>query len=159
MADPRTYSVEFEGATLYRGFWLYAWEVTSPGGEKMIYVGRTGDSSSPNAQSPFNRMGQHLGNSKHSSALRRHLQKRSLSPEECTFRLVAHGPILHEVPGKNLVKHKKRRDKIAAMEKQLAKDFEAAGYDILNTVASKLPLDEKAYRSVNHAFAKEFNNL
>lgn len=56
-----TQVVEFDGAFLQRGFWLYVWRVIAPNSTEVLYVGRTGDSSSPNAQSPFNRMGQHLG--------------------------------------------------------------------------------------------------
>ena len=37
-------------------------------------MGRTGDSSSSNAQSPFNRMDQHLGFNKRSNVLRRRLK-------------------------------------------------------------------------------------
>lgn len=47
--------------------------------------GRTGDNSSPNAQSPFNRMGQHLGFAKNSSALRTHLGKHGYEPEDCRY--------------------------------------------------------------------------
>lgn len=56
-----TQIVAFDGAFLRRGFWLYVWEVVAPDGAEYLYVGRTGDSSSPYAQSPFVRMGQHLG--------------------------------------------------------------------------------------------------
>ncbi len=45
-----TQVVQFDGAFLRRGFWLYVWEVTVPNGATIVYVGRTGDSSSPNAQ-------------------------------------------------------------------------------------------------------------
>ena len=44
---------------LERGFWLYVWRIASPIGE-VLYVGRTGDSSSLNASPPFMRMAQHL---------------------------------------------------------------------------------------------------
>jgi hypothetical protein len=50
------------GALLERGFWLYVWEVLTEDGNTVLYVGRTGDSSSAHAQSPFNRLSQHLGN-------------------------------------------------------------------------------------------------
>jgi hypothetical protein len=63
-----TYTVSLGGGFLVRGFWIYVWEVRDPEGSVMLYVGRTGDSSSPNAQSPFNRMGQHLGFAKNSSS-------------------------------------------------------------------------------------------
>ena len=42
---------------LARGFWLYVWEVTDSSGKKWLYVGRTGDSSSPNAQDRHSRVG------------------------------------------------------------------------------------------------------
>jgi len=63
------------GGILQRGFWLYVWEVTPADKAPLYYVGRTGDSSSTNAQSPFNRMGQHLGFAKNSNMLRRHLMQ------------------------------------------------------------------------------------
>ena len=61
------HEVRFEGGILQRGFWLYVWEVTPADQAPLYYVGRTGDSSSTNAQSPFNRMGQHLGFAKNSN--------------------------------------------------------------------------------------------
>ena len=38
---------------LRRGFWLYVWAVALRHGKQVYYVGRTGDSSSIHAQSPF----------------------------------------------------------------------------------------------------------
>jgi hypothetical protein len=52
----QTYMIALDGGVLRRGFWLYVWEVIAPTREGFLYVGRTGDSSSANAQSPFNRM-------------------------------------------------------------------------------------------------------
>src|SRR4051795_5414460 len=101
-----TQVVAFDGGFLQRGFWLYAWEVAVPGGGTVLYVGRTGDSSSANAQSPFNRMGQHLGRAVNSSMLRNHLARREVEPEECSFRLVAHGPVLPEAPSKDMAEHR-----------------------------------------------------
>ena len=51
--------VRFEGALLERGFWLYVWRVRQESRE-VLYVGRTGDSSSRFAASPFSRLSQHL---------------------------------------------------------------------------------------------------
>jgi hypothetical protein len=51
--------LRFEGALLRRGFWLYLWKVHS-GARLLVYVGRTGDSSSSFAASPFIRAGRHL---------------------------------------------------------------------------------------------------
>jgi hypothetical protein len=68
--QPSTHKVYFEGGFLKRGFWLYVWEVTTPRRGRYYYVGRTGDSSSLKAQSPFIRMGQHLGPAENSSCYR-----------------------------------------------------------------------------------------
>jgi hypothetical protein len=152
-----TYTVVLDGGVLRRGFWLYVWEVTPPDGDRLVYVGRTGDSSSPNAQSPFNRMGQHLGFAATSSMLRKHLTSRRVDPINCTFRMVSHGPILEEVD--NMADHKLLRDQIAAMERELAADLSSAGYDVLNKVQSRASLDEDAYADVRAAFAGEFPGL
>ena len=76
-------SLSFSGALLQRGFWLYVWEVTAEDGRRVLYVGRTGDSSSANAQSPFNRLSQHLGNNEHANALRRQLEEAGINPVTC----------------------------------------------------------------------------
>jgi hypothetical protein len=157
--EPKTYAVELDGGTLTRGFWLYVWSVTTPPGEHALYVGRTGDNSTPNAQSPFNRMGQHLGDQKNSSMLRNHLVDRGIKPELCRFRLVAHGPILAEAPGKDMEVHKQRRDVVGALEKRLAEDLGTGGYDVMNRINCSWPLDEKLYSQVQSAFAPEFPRL
>jgi hypothetical protein len=64
--------------------------------------------------------------------LRNHLSKRNIRPEQCTFCLIAHGPILDEADG--MEDHKKRCDLIAALEKKLAEDLTAAGYEVMNEV-------------------------
>jgi hypothetical protein len=150
-----TYTVSLDGGFLARGFWIYVWEVRDSEGSVMLYIGRTGDSSSPNAQSPFNRMGQHLGFAKNSSMLRNHLQGRDVSPDLCSFRLVAHGPILPEA--EDWKSHVIRRDLAAAVEKQLAEDCAAAGYDVLNSVASGKELDDELYAPVRAAFTEHFD--
>lgn len=87
----KVHELSFTGHFLQRGFWLYVWEVTPPDGKPLFYVGRTGDSSSTNAQSPFNRMGQHLGFATNSNMLRKYLEAHGASPEHSSFRLVALG--------------------------------------------------------------------
>jgi hypothetical protein len=151
------HTVELDGRTLERGFWMYVWEATTADREALLYVGRTGDSSSINAQSPFNRMGQHLGNAENSSMLRNHLTKRDVAPEACTYRLVAYGPILPEADDRPT--HDDRRDTTAAIEKQLAEDLSGAGYTVMNKVNSLKPLHEALYAAVRAAFAEEFDQL
>jgi hypothetical protein len=151
----RTHELSFGGGLLERGFWLYVWEISAPG-ETIYYVGRTGDSSSGNAQSPFNRMGQHLGFREESNALRRQLKAKGIQPEQCSFRLVANGPILGE--GTNAEEHRARRDTVA-MEKALADEMCAAGYDVLNSVSCRKPLDEELFAQVLKVFGEMFPKL
>lgn len=149
-----TTELSFDGFILRRGFWLYIWEITTPAGEGLYYVGRTGDSSSLKAQSPFNRLGQHLGFAKASNALRRQLQTANVNAEDCTFRFVAHGPILLEAS--DLGSHRERRDITAAMEKALADAMSIAGYRVLNDVHCKKVLNESQFQLVLDAFASRF---
>lgn len=97
-----TFTVTIDGAMLRRGFSLYVWEITTPDGYKVLYVGRTGDSSSPNAQSLFHRMGQNLGTLPTSSMVRNNLEKREVDPIECKFRMVGHGPMFDEPAAKSM---------------------------------------------------------
>lgn len=152
-----TYALEIDGELLQRGFWLYVWEIAPPRGSRLYYVGRTGDSSSSNAQSPFNRMGQHLGFNEKSNVLRRHLRAKGIDPAKCSFRLVAHGPILEEAPSQQ--QHRPSRDRVAALEKALADLMSAAGYDVMNKVKSSKPLDTKQFAEIRAAFAAHFPRL
>jgi hypothetical protein len=154
---PVTELLTFSGRLLARGFWLYVWEITTPQGELLYYVGRTGDSSSVNAQSPFNRMGAHLGFNVKSNVLRRRLMKNGNDPELCTFRLMAHGPIMKEAVG--LEEHRKQRDIIAALEKALASALCEAGYNVINTVNCRKPLDEKTFADIRSAFSADLPKL
>lgn len=149
-----THHLHFHGGILQRGFWLYVWEITPPSGHAIYYVGRTGDSSSPFAQSPFNRMGQHLGFNKNSNVLRKRLKSLGIHPEECRFQLVSHGPILEEAGHPD--EHLARRDQVAAMEKALAEELDAAGYHVVNKVHCRQVLNEEAFSKVRSAFAASF---
>lgn len=151
------HKLEFDGAILARGFWLYIWEISTPDDEKLFYVGRTGDSSSANAQSPFNRMGQHLGRNEKSNVLLRHLKMKNIEPEKCKFQLFSYGPILIEA--KSREEHRTSRDSVAAMEKALADAMQAAGYRVMNTVACRKPLDVKLFDDVRSAFTVHFPEL
>lgn len=93
---PATHVLTLPGPMLRRGFWLYVWRVETSTGD-LHYVGRTGDNSSPHASAPYTRMGQHLGSVATQNALRKHLEKRGVPLESCTFHLISHGPLYNEV--------------------------------------------------------------
>jgi hypothetical protein len=168
-----THKLTLPPSMLQRGFWLYAWRVVAPDGQELVYVGRTGDNSSPNASPAYIRMGQHLGSAVTQNALRRHLVKRGIPPEAClSFDLIAHGPIYPEVEKpenfshedkqlrKQLMeKHIPLRDIVGAMEKQLAVDLKAAGYTLLNTVKWRHKIDRDLWSPVRAEFAEHFPRL
>ena len=151
---------------LARGMWLYVWRVETPQGE-MLYVGRTGDSSSPHATAPYTRMGQHLGFSKAANSLRRLLTEHNIVPEECVqYELISHGPIYPEVGLKEgqfrherMLLHKPVRDKMAGLEKKLRDALCDSGYRVLNIVHSKKEYDEDVWNEVLTAFSVHFPKL
>ena len=158
MPSATLHRVSLTGELLRRGFWLYVWEVIPRVGDPVLYVGMTGDSSSPNAQSPFTRLGQHLGTNKHANALARHLKARSIEPSECrSLELVAYGPVLEETGG--MEQHRPLRAKVAAIEKALCDALTAAGYNVLNTVHCRRDLDSPLWEQVFNAFAERFADL
>lgn len=127
-----TCRIEFSGKLLKRGFWLYVWDIKQDTTHH-LYVGRTGDDASPNASSPFRRIGQHLDtrlNSK-SNALHRHLERAGVDPETCTFEMTAIGPIFEEQ--ETMPQHKPFRDKTAALERALADELKRRGYKVLGS--------------------------
>ena len=152
-----TYMLTLPGAMLERGFWLYVWRIDTPKGE-MLYVGRTGDSSSHKAAPPYAGMGQHLGHIKASNALRAHLVRIGVDPEGCRqYDLIAHGPLFPEQV--DMESHRGPRDIVAALEKQLARTLVVAGYTVLNTVHCRQPLDRKAWNKVKEAFIEYFPEI
>lgn len=109
-----SYEMTFVGSLLERGFWLYVWDIRQKE-NRYLYVGRTGDSSSANAASPFNRIGQHLDfrtNAK-GNALGRQLRNIDVQPSQCTFEMLAIGPIFPEQATFEL--HKPIRDTVGAL--------------------------------------------
>jgi hypothetical protein len=58
--SPKLHQIAIPTEVLRRGFWLYVWQINLRGRAAVYYVGRTGDSSSLKAQSPFSRVSGHL---------------------------------------------------------------------------------------------------
>jgi hypothetical protein len=173
MAVIGTFRLKLPAPMLRRGFWLYVWCVTTDGGAQLLYVGRTGDNSSPNASPPYVRMGQHLGSIKSQNALRQHLIARSIDPQQCqSFDLVAHGPIYPEVAKPVDFKHADKairlvlmeqhtplRNIVGAMEKRLSIELRAAGYTVMNTVKWKYQVPDVDWLPIRKAFAEDFPKL
>ena len=152
-----THTLTLPAAMLKRGFWIYVWRVVAPKGE-FLYVGRTGDNSSPHATPPYQRMGQHLGHQKTQNALRKHLEERGIEPECChTFHLIAHGPLFPQA--EDMEAHKRPRDIVATLEKALADALKEAGYEVMNTVHCRKPLDVAIFARVRAAFTAYFPDL
>lgn len=124
--------MRFDGQLLNRGFWLYIWHVRGPLCHH-VYVGRTGDSSSPHASSPFKRISQHLdpGPNAKGNALGKQLKRAGCKYEECSFEMVAIGPIWPEQA--DFESHKAVRDRTAALERAIADELRDRGYVVLGT--------------------------
>jgi hypothetical protein len=151
------YEITFDGSVLRRGFWIYVWAIRTPKGETLIYVGRTGDTSSPNAQSPFRRVGQHVDpNPKsRSNALARHLRQLAISPEDCQFKFTTFGPIYSECA--DMTGHLPLRDSIAALERRTADWFRAKdGFQVLGSHPSLRAFDESMWREIEAELSARF---
>ncbi len=138
----RVARANFSGRILERGFWLYVWKVTAPN-KTVFYVGRTGDSSSANAASPFSRLSAHLetkptakGNSMHCR-----LVSAGIDPTDAEFEMAAAGPLFPEQT--TFEDHRQYRNRMAAMEKELAQRLEEGGWTVVGTHASKHDVDRQ----------------
>jgi hypothetical protein len=150
--------ISLSAKMLRRGFWLCVWKISTTDDQTLHYVGRTGDSSSLKAQSPFARISGHLGSNKHADTLQQHLRKRKLAIENCVqFEMIPFGPIYDEADGLEL--HRERRDVVAALESKLCAAMAQGEYDVLNTVNSKKVLDPTMWLTVRTEFVKTFPKL
>jgi len=172
---PELHHLQLPGGMTERGFWLYVWRVKNPEEDEFLYVGRTGDNSSPYAASTYRRMGQHLGDAQNTNALLKHLAKvdggRPIHQYR-EFEMFSYGPIFEEVEKhpdfayrksphweKALDLYKPFRDRMAALEKKLARELKDCGYKVMNTVSSKATLVPEDWPPVRNAFAVDFPNL
>jgi hypothetical protein len=158
--DPaaKVYRFSFSTEVLRRGFWLYVWIISLRTGPSVYYVGRTGDSSSLNAQSPFSRVSGHLGPNKHANALSRHLAKHGIQFDDCDqLELVTFGPLYSESTDE--AEHRNRRDKTAALGRDLCEAMRTADYQVLNSVPCRIESDPVAWAMVRASFADRFPRL
>ena len=168
-------TLEFPGHMTGRGFSLYVWEIEHPTKGKLLYVGRTGDSSSPNASSPIRRMGQHFHPVNRGNTLYRWLtsNKYCVEPESCTsFKLFSYGPLFEEVKPdgsepedkaearKELMRRQKPlRDVVGALEKALADTLRDVGYEVMNPVPGRSDTESHRWHEVLAAFEPRFPAL
>lgn len=147
MPELTFYSMSFHGELLQRGFWLYVWDIRT-GMERYLYVGRTGDSSSPNAASPFQRIGQHLDSRDNAkgNSLARQLKAVPVDPLACSFDMIAVGPLFPEQ--ETLEAHKPFRDRVGALEEALAQRLRDRGYNVIGTHSSSQTPEPELWREV-----------
>ena len=151
----KVHFLEFSGALIERGFWLYIWRVTYKN-DDVLYIGRTGDSSSKYAASPFNRLGQHLDIRPNATAntLLRNIKAEGFNPVECEFQLTSIGPIFPEQG--SLEDHRKYRDIIAPLEVALADYLKGKGYRVIGMHPKPRPIDEKIFSQIKAMIQERF---
>ncbi len=126
---PSKYQLTFDGDLLQRGFWIYIWKVEDRKTSNLYYyVGRTGDSSSLNASSPFSRLSSHLSKNPKANALLKHLHAQGIAVGECRFDFFSFGPLFFEAF--NWEDHKHKRDKTATVEKMVAQSLKERGVTV-----------------------------
>lgn len=137
----------FHGGLLERGFWLYVWRVKG-NDQSALYVGRTGDSSSRYASSPFSRLGQHLDLRPTATAntLLRNIRAAGFSPATSSFELMAIGPLFPEQ--ETLETHRSHRDIVAPLETALAEHLRRAGHTVLGKHPKARPFDDALFQKV-----------
>jgi len=143
----KSFQMAFDGQILKRGFWLYILEIRHKN-QKYLYIGRTGDSSSPNASSPFNRIGQHLDtrpNAKGNSLSRR-LQESNINPQNSRFRMLSIGPLFPEQ--ETFEDHKPLRDKMATIEHEIAQYLRENNFNVLGIHHKADEVDKKTINKI-----------
>ena len=162
---PSTHTLAFDGDITRRGFWLYVWRIKYGGDKEVLYVGRTGDSSSLNAGAPYACMGRHLDPKSRGNSIYTKLQEHKINPQCCKFEMIAHGPLLFEPPHKHTPNDKDKeefrnmRDIMAALEQGLTEALRRGEYCVLNTVRNLKPLCWQCWVRVHQAFQKHFDQI
>ena len=149
------FHMSFDGSLLARGFWIYVWNVRDAN-QSHVYVGRTGDSSSPNASSPFHRIGQHLDIrlTAKANSLTKLLQGKQMEPSACHFEMVGIGPLHDEVS--NMDEHRPLRDRVGAIEKAVAGMLRDRNYSVLGVHHARETPDENVMRKIRPIIEQHF---
>jgi hypothetical protein len=154
----REFSMSFDGRLLERGFWLYVCEIKGPQCH-YIYVGRTGDTSSPNASSPFRRIGQYLDPSPNAkgNALHKQLRKCGVACDECSFQMIALGPVFPEQA--TFDAHVPYRNRMATLERAVAEELRYRGYVVLGEHPRIGVPDVSVFQEIQAILAARFPGL
>ena len=118
MPAPQTHSITLPAGMLQRGFWIYVWRAIDAEGSQWLYIGRTGDNSSPYAAPPYQRMGQHLSHQATTSALRSRLRDKGVDVDACqSFEMISYGPVYVEVPRPDNYRYEDKETRSALFQK------------------------------------------
>jgi hypothetical protein len=136
-----SYTMAFDGELLKRGFWLYVWKILF-NREKYIYLGRTGNSPSASAASPFNRVSQHLDlrETAKGDTLARRLREVDIDPYASNFCMIALGPFFQEQKSEDT--HKEYRDQMATLEYEIASYLKWQGFEVLGQYQKGSAIDQ-----------------
>jgi hypothetical protein len=120
-------------------------------------VGRTGDSSSKFASSPFSRLGHHLdiGPNAKSNTLLQHVRDQGFDPLDCTFELQAYGPLFPEQS--TLEMHRIFRDQIAPLETVLAELLKTMDFKVVGVHGKPRITSPKLRLEVERVFREAFS--
>lgn len=154
-SNMKIHHLKFSGALIERGFWLYVWRIKH-GSDYVLYVGRTGDSSSKYAASPFNRLGQHLDVRPTATAntLLKNITAQGFNPVECEYELTSIGPLFPEQ--ETLEEHRKYRDIIAPLEVALAEHLKEKGHKIVGSHPKPRSKDEQLFSQITAMIEGQF---
>lgn len=152
------YQTSFHGQMLERGFWLYIWRIKhKKSNSEHWYVGRTGDSSSPNAASPISRLSAHLNIKQKAKAntLIKNIHKVGLDPKFCQFKLASVGPVFAEQA--TFAEHVPFRDTVGKLEAEIAFTMREKGLSVLGTHPKRGNFDEELFSAAMKNFNTAFN--
>ena len=155
--------MSFDGTLLGRGYWIYAIIIYYKSNEMYLYIGRTGDNSSANAGSPFQRVMDHfnLRQSVPMNTIKDLIKKNEHEFSNIYFRLLAVGPLSPEQ--KDYESHKPIRNKMTALEKYVADYFVSKGYNVIgkhdDNEAKDQELNAKVIEALEPQIEKELEYL
>ncbi|MCW7546267.1 hypothetical protein N7I30_21070 [Aurantimonas litoralis] len=172
---PQTWQIELAPAMLKRGFWLYVFRAYLKD-EAFLYVGRTGDNRPPQAASPYDRFGQHLGiTNAAANGFRTYLSRRMAGHSDVSIKSLdfrCWGPIFEPVISKSefdkgnneqrdawAKEHSKRRKIVGGLERRLAEELAFRGYSVLNTVRDGNDIDPKLWGQIERSFLPQFPDV